>query len=87
MFQHLDANSDGNIDLAEFTRFCLEVRAGCVLEVKYTFNQLSKKHNKKRGDTRCFWQDTREGISLENVVRGARHSHVAAAPDTQDVNP
>lgn len=25
LFQHLDANSDGNIDLAEFTRFCLEV--------------------------------------------------------------
>lgn len=29
MFQHLDTNGDGNIDLAEFTRFCLEVRAGC----------------------------------------------------------
>lgn len=25
MFKHLDSNSDGNIDLAEFTRFCLEV--------------------------------------------------------------
>lgn len=27
MFQHLDTNGDGAIDLAEFTRFCLEVRA------------------------------------------------------------
>eukprot|EP00903_Cladosiphon_okamuranus_P020676 g18985.t1 len=25
MFQQLDTNSDGNIDLAEFTRFCLEI--------------------------------------------------------------
>lgn len=33
MFQHLDSNSDGNIDLAEFTRFCLEVRAGFVAEL------------------------------------------------------
>lgn len=28
MFEHLDTNNDGNIDLAEFTRFCLEV--GCL---------------------------------------------------------
>lgn len=33
MFQHLDSNSDGNIDLAEFTRFCLEVRAGYAVEL------------------------------------------------------
>lgn len=26
MFDQLDANGDGSIDLAEFTRFCLEVR-------------------------------------------------------------
>ncbi|CAM9523503.1 unnamed protein product [Pylaiella littoralis] len=25
VFQHLDSNNDGNIDLAEFTRFCLEI--------------------------------------------------------------
>lgn len=34
MFQNLDTNSDGNIDLAEFTRFCLEVRAGYTVELK-----------------------------------------------------
>lgn len=26
MFRHVDANGDDNIDLMEFTRFCLEVR-------------------------------------------------------------
>lgn len=31
MFQHLDINSDGNIDLAEFTRFCLEVNPNTLL--------------------------------------------------------
>lgn len=31
MFQHLDVNKDNNIDLIEFTRFCLEVWHGFFL--------------------------------------------------------